>query len=196
MDLEKLLDNNFSWVENKDPEFFISISKGQSPSFLWIGCGDSRGCPNTITGCDLGEIFVNRNVANQVRSDDLNLMASLQFTVEVLKVKNIIVCGHYACGGVNASFNADNGLSSVDNWIQPIRDLIKQNKVELESIDEEVRPNRMVEINVLAQVQNLMQTETIKKAWANGNSLIIYGLVFDFATGLLKKICEETGGNE
>ena len=193
MTLKKLLDNNFRWAEDKAPEFFISISEGQAPPFLWIGCGDSRCCPNTITGCDLGEIFVNRNVANQVRADDKNLMASLQYSVEALKVKNIVVCGHYACGGINASFNADNGLGSVDSWIDPIRDIIKENQDELNSLDEKDRANRLVEMNVLAQVKNLINTEVVQNAWKSGDGPTVYGLVFDFTTGLLKKLCKETG---
>lgn len=190
MKLKKLLDKNTSWSKGKNKDFFEGISKGQQPPFLWIGCGDSRVCPNTITGSDLGEIFVNRNVANQVRMDDGNLMASLQYSVEVLKVESIIVCGHFACGGINASFNETNGLSSVDTWIDPIRELIKENIVELDGLGEKDRSNKLVEINVKAQVQNLVNSTTIQNAWENSEGPTIYGVVFDFETGLLKEICQ------
>ncbi|RLA64204.1 MAG: carbonic anhydrase [Epsilonproteobacteria bacterium] len=191
MNIKKVLESNSSWAQGKDQEFFTKISAGQNPSSLWISCSDSRVCPDTITGSDLGENFVNRNIANQVRPDDIDLLSSLQFSVNVLKVKYVIVCGHNLCQGIKSSFNRDNGLDKVDRWIDPIREIINQNREELDSLNESTKYSRLIELNVKAQVKNLIKTETIQNAWKRGDSPIIYGFVFDCGTGLLKEICEE-----
>lgn len=192
MDSENILKKNKLWAQTKSQEFLEAISKGQSPSFLWIGCADSRVSPNIITGTDLGEVFVHRNIANSVKSNDTNILSVLQYSVEALKVEAIVVCGHYNCGGVNAAFNADNGLNQVDKWIDPIRETLKKNRDEIESLIDDDRANLLVELNVKEQVKNLIKTDTIKNAWKNGDSPTIYGWVFDFSSGILKEVCQES----
>ena len=187
---QKLLKGNQDWVQatlKADPHYFEELAKGQSPDYLWIGCSDSRVPDNEITGSDPGDIFVHRNIANMVVHTDINMLSVLQYAVEVLHVKHIIVCGHYGCGGVlTAMKRTDNGL--VNNWLRNIKEVIYLHKDELAAIkDDKQRADRLVELNVLKQVQNLAKTSTVQRAWKN-RELEIHGWVFDLATGQIKDL--------
>lgn len=182
---QKLLKGNQDWVQAKlkaDPKYFQELSKGQSPDYLWIGCSDSRVPDNEVTGSSAGEIFVHRNIANMVVHTDINMLSVLQYAVEVLHVKHIIVCGHYGCGGVlTAMDRIDKGL--VNNWLRNIKDVIYWNKEELNAIQNpEKRADRLVELNVLQQVKNLAKTSIVQNAWKN-HEIEIHGWVFDTRTG-------------
>jgi carbonic anhydrase len=186
----RLIDGNKTWAQEKlkqDPEFFKNLTLGQSPEYLWIGCSDSRVPANEITSTRSGEIFVHRNIANMVVHTDMNLMSVLYYAVEVLKVKQIIVCGHYGCGGVIAAMsNKDNGF--VNNWLRNIKEVYQKNVKELEAIsDTRERENRLVELNVMAQVHNLSKTRIIQQAWKK-RSLQIHGWVYGFDNGLIKDL--------
>jgi len=187
---KKLLSNNAEWVSEKlsiDPEYFINHSKGQTPEFMWIGCSDSRVSPSEITKTEKGMIFEQRNIANMVINTDLNLMSVLQYAVDVLKVKHIIVCGHYDCGGVMAAMDTkQNGL--VDHWLCNIKDVYIKHKIELDTIiDNQKKVDRLVELNVMEQVYNLAKTATVQKAWKNSH-LNIHGWVYDLKTGKIKDL--------
>lgn len=186
----QLIENNKNWVAEKtaeDPGFFERHSAGQSPTFLWIGCSDSRVHPGEITRTEKGEIFVHRNIANMVVHTDLNLLSVLQYAVEVLKVKHVIVCGHYGCGGVAASMTSDDrGL--VNNWLLNIKEVYYKHRAELNSIaDMELRTNRLVELNVIEQVYHLAETSIIQKAWKN-RDVNIHGWVYDLKSGLINEL--------
>lgn len=187
-----LIENNKRWATNKheaDPEYFKKLSLGQQPNFLYIGCSDSRMPLDTFTQTEPGELFVHRNIANQVSITDINFLSVLDYAVNVLKVKHIIVCGHYNCGGVTAAYK---GLAGglVGNWISPIRDLAKSNQEELDLIeDETLRINRLTELNVLQQVQNLCKTHVVQQAVFNGNTNFqVHGWVLDLSSGLIKEL--------
>lgn len=187
---QKLLKNNAEWAAQKlevNPEYFKNLSLKQAPEFLWVGCSDSRVPANEITGTDPGEIFVHRNIANMVVSTDLNFLSVLQYAVEVLHVKHIIVCGHYGCGGVIAAMgNNSNGL--VDKWLRNIKEVYEKHRIELESIaDQKARGNRLVELNVMEQVHNLAKTVIVQKAWKN-RALKIHGWVYGLDTGLVRDL--------
>ncbi len=177
----------------KDQDYFKKLSEGQKPTYLWIGCADSRVPANEITGLEAGEIFVHRNIANMVVGQDLNLLSVVQYAVEVLKVPNIIVCGHYGCGGVKAAMQKQD-LGLIENWLRGIRDVYRLNMEELDSIPhEEERCNRLVELNVKEQVLNLYKLSSIQKVrkdnYNKKSSLPnIYGLIYDISTGKLKKL--------
>ncbi len=188
---QKLLENNRKWVEEKvqaDPEFFSRLAKGQSPPLLWIGCADSRVPANEITGTLPGEVFVHRNIANMVIHSDMNMLSVLDYAVNVLKVRHIIVCGHYECGGVKAAMgNAHIGL--IDNWIRHIKDVYRLYQAELDAIkDEHQRFNRFVEVNVQEQVWDLAKTSIVQNAWKNGQQLWIHGWVYSINDGLVKDL--------
>ncbi len=190
---QKLLLTNKLWASEKlnlDPTYFENLAATQTPEFLWIGCADSRVPADQVTGTQPGEIFVHRNVANLVVHTDLNMLSVLQYAVEVLKVKHILVVGHYNCGGVKAAMtNNDYGL--INKWLRNIKDVYVKNKPELEAIkDDHQRFDRMVELNVAEQVRNLAQTTIVQKAWANSEYPHIHGWVFDLNTGLIKTILE------
>lgn len=185
---KQILDNNKSWVESKldlDPDFFNKLAEGQQPPLLWIGCADSRVPANEIIGAQPGEVFVHRNIANMVVHTDMNMLSVLDYAVNVLKVKDIIVCGHYGCGGVKTAMgNASVGL--IDNWLRHIKDTYRFNKAELNSIeDEKVKFDRFVEINAMEQVFNLAKTSIVQNAWANGQQLHLHGWVYGIGTGLV-----------
>jgi carbonic anhydrase len=187
-----LIENNKKWATNKhkaDPEYFKKLSLGQQPNFLYIGCSDSRMPLDTFTQTEPGELFVHRNIANQVSITDINFLSVLDYAVNVLKVKHIIVCGHYNCGGVTAAYK---GLAAglVGNWISPVRDLAKSHQEELDQIeDETLRINRLTELNVLQQVQNLCKTHVVQQAVANGNTNFqVHGWVLDLSSGLIKEL--------
>lgn len=195
---EKLLVNNKSWAAQKlslDPNFFTELAHEQRPEFLWIGCSDSRVPADLITGTQLGEIFVHRNVANLVLHSDMNLLSVLQYAVEVIKVKHILVVGHYNCGGVKAAMsNQDFGL--INNWLRSIKDVYELHHRELDSIaDENLRYNRLVELNVLEQVKNLAKTGIVQKSWQDGEYPYLHGWVFDLHSGLINDIIQIESGN-
>jgi carbonic anhydrase len=186
-----LLEGNKNWVKERikaDPEYFERLSKGQSPQVLWIGCSDSRVPANEITGTQPGDIFVHRNIANLVVHSDMNLLSVLDYAVNVLKVKHVIVCGHYGCGGVQAAMaNQQHGL--VDNWLRYIKDVYRLHTKELEAIeDQEKRFERFVELNVIEQVFDLTKTSIIQNAWRNRNEPKVHGWVYSLKTGIIKDL--------
>ncbi|HKZ38266.1 MAG TPA: carbonate dehydratase [Chryseolinea sp.] len=186
-----LLEGNKKWVQRKlevDPEYFEKLSKGQNPQFLWIGCSDSRVPANEITGTQPGDIFVHRNIANMVVHTDMNMLSVLDYAVNILKVKHVIVCGHYGCGGVKAAMNNEQyGL--VDNWLRVIKDVYRTHSKELESIvNEEKRFDRFVELNVIEQVFDLTKTSIIQNAWREIDGPQIHGWVYSLKTGLIKDL--------
>lgn len=187
----RLLENNKAWAVLKkynDPHFFESQAQGQNPEYLWIGCSDSRVPANEITATKPGEIFEHRNIANMVVHSDMNLLSVLSYAVDVLKVKHIIVCGHYGCGGVQAALsNKPFGL--IDNWLRHIKDVYRFHHDELESIqDSETRVKRMVELNVIEQVQDLGKTSIVQNAWKRQQPLHIHGWVYEIKDGLIKDL--------
>jgi carbonic anhydrase len=187
----RLLENNKAWVTLKkysDPQYFESLSQGQNPEYLWIGCSDSRVAANEITGTKPGQTFVHRNIANMVVHSDMNMLSVLAYAVEVLKVKHIIVCGHYGCGGVLAAMsNKQFGL--IDNWLRHIKDVYRYHYVELDAItDEKERARRFVELNVIEQVHDLGKTSIVQNAWNNDQPLHIHGWVYDIKDGILKDL--------
>ncbi len=194
---EKLLLENKAWAAEKisdDPDFFNRLSNIQTPDFLWIGCSDSRVPANEITGTQPGEIFVHRNVANMVVHTDLNLLTVLEYAVHHLKVKHVIVCGHYGCGGVKASMTSHN-FGIINKWLRNIKDVYRFHREEIDSIkDEESRVNRMVELNVQEQVMNLAKTSIIQKAWKENHYPHLHGWVYGLKDGLIKPIFEMEAG--
>lgn len=187
---KRILEGNKNWSEKKlkeDPDYFRGLTLGQNPEYLWIGCSDSRVPANEITGTKSGEIFVHRNIANMVVHTDMNLLSVVYYAVEVLHVKHIIVCGHYGCGGVIAAMNnKDNGF--VNNWLRNIKEVYERNRIELESItDLKERENRLVELNVIAQVCNLGKTRIVQQAWKR-RQLQVHGWVYGFNNGLIKDL--------
>ncbi|MCH8568975.1 MAG: carbonic anhydrase [Balneolales bacterium] len=191
--VDKLIEKNRDWVSKmneSNPNFFDGLKNQQHPEVLWIGCSDSRVSSNVITGMMPGDIFVHRNVANMVVSTDFNLLSVLQYAVDYLQVKCIIVCGHYNCGGVIAAYHSRQ-LGLIDNWLNPIRDVYFMNKKELSSFEDEgERINRLCELNVKQQVHNVCHTTIVQNAWDRGQELSICGLIYDVANGLLKDLKE------
>lgn len=190
---QKLLDDNKRWAEKQvevDPDFFKRLESLQSPEFLWIGCSDSRVPANEITGTRPGEIFVHRNVANLVVNGDLNLLSVLQYSVEVLKVKHIIVCGHYGCGGVQAAMT-NRHFGVLNEWLRNIKDVYRLYQKEIDALPTETeRLNRMTELNVKEQLMNLAKTSIIQKAWKTENAPYLHGWVYALDNGILKSIVE------
>lgn len=190
-ELNVLLENNKQWSRDtmaRDPDFLPTLAKQQEPDFLWIGCSDSRVPANDIVGMLPGELFVHRNVANMVVHTDLNMLSVLQYAVEALKVKHIIVCGHYKCGGVKASLQ-NQSLGTIDAWLMGIKDLAHMHRDELNAItDEDARVDRLCELNVMRQVRNLARTNIVQSAWERGQSLTVNGLIYGLENGLLKDL--------
>ena len=189
--IDHLFEKNRQWAEKtskKDPNFFKSLSEQQSPKYLWIGCSDSRVPANELLGMQPGEVFVHRNIANQVIHTDLNCLSVIQFAVDVLKVEEIIVCGHYGCGGVIASLdNKSHGL--IDNWLRHIEDVYRFHEKTMEKItDEKERVNLMCELNVIEQVANVCKTTTLQNAWQNNQNVTVHGLVYNLRDGILKNL--------
>lgn len=189
-DLTALKQNNQAWAATKcqhDPEFFSRLAAQQHPDYLWIGCSDSRVPANDIVGLEPGELFVHRNIANAVQDNDFNCLSVLQYAVEVLKVKHVIVCGHYGCGGVQAAMgNEEHGL--VDNWLRQIKDLYVAHKADLDLLPEPEQVNRLCELNVINQVSNLSKTKVIQHAWQRGQEVAIHGWVYGLKDGLVKDL--------
>jgi carbonic anhydrase len=186
-----LLRGNSQWVELKlkeDSEYFKTLAKGQCPQILWIGCSDSRVPANEVTGTKPGEVFVHRNIANVVVHSDMNMLSVLDYAVNVLKVKHVIVAGHYGCGGVAAALsNKQFGL--IDNWLRHIKDVYRLHSHELDRItDETQKQNRLVELNVSEQVYNLCKTSIVQNAWMERHDLEVHGWVIDLGTGLIKDL--------
>jgi carbonic anhydrase len=194
---KKLLLSNKAWASerlNLDEHYFEDLSKDQNPLFLWIGCADSRVPAEEITHADPGEIFVHRNVANMVVHTDMNLLSVLQYAVEVLKIKHIIICGHYNCGGVKAAMtNKDFGL--INKWLRNIKEVYEKHYDELQAIkNEQSRFNAMVELNVKEQIQNLAKTTIVQKAWENNQLPHLHGWVFDIHKGEIKEVVNISAG--
>lgn len=189
---EKLLLENKAWAREKvqdDPEYFKRLANLQTPEFLWIGCSDSRVPANEITGTEPGEIFVQRNIANMVVHTDLNLLSVLEYAVAHLKVKHVIVCGHYGCGGVKAAISHHN-MGIINKWLRNIKDVYRLHEDELNAIaDDEERVDRLVELNVQEQVLNLAKTSIIQKAWKYDQRPVLHGWVYGLKNGLLKTVC-------
>lgn len=188
---KRLIENNKTWVASQlelDPNFFDNLSKGQQPEYLWIGCSDSRVPAESITGTEPGEMFVHRNIANMVEHSDMNMLSVLSYAVEVLKVKHIIVCGHYGCGGVMAAMkNQQFGL--IDNWLRHIKDVYRYHGAELDAIqDEALRARRFVELNVQEQVHDLGKTSIVQNAWKRNQPLHLHGWVYDIHDGLINDL--------
>jgi carbonic anhydrase len=185
---KKILDNNKAWVESaleKDPNYFADLAKGQTPPLLWIGCSDSRVPANEIIGAKPGEVFVHRNIANMVVHSDMNMLSVLDYAVNVLKVKHVIVCGHYGCGGVKAAMG-NQSIGIIDNWIRHIKDVYRLHHNYLDSIVKESdRFNAFVEINVKEQVYDLAKTSIVQSAWKNGQELSIHGWVYGLNSGFV-----------
>ncbi|MEO6883044.1 MAG: carbonate dehydratase [Bacteroidia bacterium] len=196
---KKLLDGNKEFVANmlkEDPDYFHKLANGQSPPLLWIGCSDSRVPANQITNTRPGEVFVHRNISNMVIHTDMNMLSVLDFAVQILKVKHVIVCGHYGCGGIVAAMsNKEYGL--IDNWLRSIKDIYRLHQTELDAIpDEHERKNRLVELNVIEQVSNLCKTSTIQNAWRDSNSPHIHGWVYDIGNGIIKDLKVSVTNND
>ena len=183
---KKILDNNKQWVENKlaiSPNYFKNLAEGQNPPLLWIGCSDSRVPANEIIGAEPGEVFVHRNIANMVVHSDMNMLSVLDYAVNALKVKHVIVCGHYGCGGIKAAMG-NNSIGIIDNWIRHIKDVYRFHQDELDAIEnEKERFNKFVEINVKEQVMNLAKTSIVQNAWKNGQELSLHGWVYGLNDG-------------
>jgi carbonic anhydrase len=189
--LKQLFDNNRAWAEQirrDDPEFFTRLARQQAPRYLWIGCSDSRVPANQITGLGPGEMFVHRNVANVVVHADLNCLSAMQYAVDVLGVSDIIVCGHYDCGGVLAALRNDRvGLS--DNWLRHVQDVAAKYAAELAALTSEAdRHHRLCELNVVEQVVNVCQTTVVSEAWAKGRTLAVHGWIYKVTDGLLRDL--------
>ena len=194
---KKLLISNKAWASERlevDEHYFDDLSKDQNPLFLWIGCADSRVPAEEITHADPGEIFVHRNVANMVVHTDMNLLSVLQYAVEVLKIRHIIVCGHYNCGGVKAAMtNKDFGL--INKWLRNIKEVYEKHYDELHAIEnEQSRFNTLVELNVKEQIQNLAKTSIVQKAWKNSQLPHLHGWVFDIHKGEIKEVVNISAG--
>ena len=189
--LKRLLDNNRAWSERirqQDPGFFPKLAAQQGPEYLWIGCSDSRVPANQIVGLLPGEVFVHRNVANVVVHADLNCLSVLQFAVDVLKIRHVIVCGHYGCGGVRAAWQ-DDRMGLVDNWLRHVQDVAQKHRGSLdEAGGPDAQVNRLCELNVLEQVANVCQTTVIQDAWGRGQAVTVHGWIYDLADGLIRDL--------
>jgi len=189
--LDQLFDNNRKWagrIREQDPEFFLNLARQQSPAYLWIGCSDSRVPANQIVDLAPGELFVHRNVANLVVHTDLNCLSAMQFAVEILKVRHIIVCGHYGCSGVGAAFRRDRlGLS--DNWVRHVEDVrLRHDRLLAHAGGDTEACNRLCELNVIEQVANVCCTTIARDAWRNGQTLSVHGWIYDISDGLLRDL--------
>jgi carbonic anhydrase len=189
--LSELFANNRAWaarMTRQDPEFFTRLTKQQAPEYLWVGCSDSRVPANEIVGLPPGELFVHRNVANVVVHADVNCLSAMQYAVDVLRVRHIIVCGHYGCGGVLSALR-DDKLGLVDNWLRHVQDVRWKHKSTLEALRGEAeRHSRLCELNVVEQAMNVAQTTVVRDAWARGQSLVVHGWIYDIADGLLRDL--------
>ena len=190
-EIPTLMENNRRWAEGiteRDPGFFERLSQGQSPKVLWIGCADSRVTANQVIGLDPGEVFVHRNIANVVVHSDFNCLSVIEYAVAVLKVRHVIVCGHYGCGGVMAA-SQNHPVGLIDNWLRHIRDVRQMNETALNAIeDDDARFDRLCELNVIEQVHNVCRTTIVQKAWEQGQDLSVHGLIYNLKDGLLRDL--------
>ncbi len=195
---EKLLLENKVWAKvqlETDPDFFNRLSAQQAPEFLWIGCSDSRVPADKITGTEPGEIFVHRNIANMVVNTDINLLSVLQYAVEVLKVKHIIVCGHYGCGGIKAAMTQHH-FGIINHWLKNIKDIYRFHRDEIDALPtEEERVNKLTELNVKEQIFNLAKTSIVQSAWKNEQRPQLHGWVYGLHDGIIKPVCEMDAGD-
>ena len=189
--LNHLLENNRTWaseITRSDPDFFTKLAQQQLPQHLWIGCSDSRVPANQIVGLLPGEMFVHRNVANVVVHADLNCLSTIQFAVDVLKVRDIIVCGHYGCGGVLAALR-DDRMGLVDNWLRHVQDVREKHRAEIDGLATEAEQHdRLCELNVIEQVINVSRTTVVREAWARGQTLAVHGWIYSLQDGLLRDL--------
>jgi len=188
--LAKLFENNRKWAKNvkeENPDFFSDLSVQQTPAYLWIGCSDSRVPPNQIAGLLPGEIFVHQNIANQVIDGDLNCLSVLQYAVDVLKVKHIIICGHYGCGGIRAAME-NQQLGLIDDWLKHIKTIESFDSDLFDELGEMEQYDKLCELNVAEQIKNLSCTDAVKKAWESKQPLVIHGIIYDLKTGILKNL--------
>jgi carbonic anhydrase len=189
--LSHLAANNRAWANaiiQEDPEFFTRLSRQQAPQYLWIGCSDSRVPANQVVGLLAGEMFVHRNVANVVVHTDLNCLSTIHYAVEALRVRHIIVCGHYGCGGVLAALR-DDKLGLIDNWLRHVQDVRGKHRAQLEALPSEAqRHDRLCELNVIEQVVNVSQTTVVRDAWARGQMLTVHGWIYTLRDGLLRDV--------
>jgi carbonic anhydrase len=196
---KKILDNNKKWVETQlaiDQDYFKDLAKGQQPPLLWIGCSDSRVPANEIIGAKPGEVFVHRNIANMVIHSDMNMLSVLDYAVNVLKVKHIIVCGHYGCGGVKAAMG-NQSIGLIDNWIRHIKDVYRLHEDYLNSINnEDDRFNKFVEINAQEQVFDLAKTSIVQSAWRNGQDLTLHGWTYGLNSGYVTDLGVNMSSND
>lgn len=195
----KLLLENKAWAAEKiqeNPKFFENLAHVQTPEFLWIGCSDSRVPANEITGTQPGEIFVHRNVANLVIHTDVNLLSVLEYAVVHLKVKHVIICGHYGCGGIKAAMGNHNYNQVLNMWLRNIKDVYRHNRTELDNIaDENLRADRLTELNVIEQVQRLAKTSIIQKAWKHEQRPHLHGWVYGLKDGIINPVYEMEAGS-
>lgn len=195
--LPKLMENNRAWAESvlrDDPAFFANLAKGQKPEILWIGCADSRVPANQIIGLKPGEVFVHRNIANVVVHSDFNCQSVIEYAVGVLKVKHVIVCGHYSCGGVKAA-TQNHHVGLIDGWLRHIRDVRQKHDAELQRIgNEDQLIDRLCELNVVEQALNVCHSTVVQEAWENGQELAVHGWIYSIKDGLLKDLKVTIGG--
>lgn len=195
---EKLLLENKAWAKEKtadDPEFFSRLEHLQTPEFLWIGCSDSRVPANEITGTQPGEIFVHRNIANLVINTDVNMLSVLDYAVDVLKVKHVIVCGHYGCGGIKAALTNNDYKQVLNMWLRNIKDIYRLHRQEMESVPEgDERVNKLIELSVKEQVINLAKTSIVQKAWKEEQRPHLHGWVYSLSDGIINPVFEMAAG--
>ena len=188
--LQHLFDNNLAWVDRirrRQPDFFARLAHQQAPKYLWIGCSDSRVSANQIVDLPPGEVFVHRNIANVVAHTDLNCLSVIQYAVDVLQIRHIIVCGHYGCGGVRAAMDPrEHGL--IDNWLRHVEDVAHLNADSLRGLEAEQKLDRLCELNVIEQVKNVCDTTTVVKAWNGGMPLSVHGWIYNIGNGILKDL--------
>ena len=196
--LKHLFERNQTWadeIKKEDPHFFSQLSQQQAPEYLWIGCSDSRVPANQIVNLPPGEIFVHRNIANVVVHTDLNCLSVIQYAVEVLKVKHIMVCGHYGCGGIKAALeNSENGL--IDNWLGHVKDVSRFNAKKFENLDDKQALDLLCELNVIEQVNNVCNTTIVQNAWKNGAELNVHSWVYSIKNGILKSLAPSVASKE
>jgi len=188
--IRQMLARNREWAENiqeRDPAFFSRIVTDQKPEVLWIGCSDSRVGPDQLIGLPMGSIFVHRNIANIFATNDLNCLAVLEYAIDELKVPNIVVCGHYRCGGVHAAMQ-HSGIQPIDLWLDQVRFVYQRHARELDTLDDDVRWNRLAELNVEAQVHNICRNTIVREAWKRGQEVNVIGVIYDIHDGRLKPL--------
>jgi carbonic anhydrase len=188
--LKHLFDRNLEWataIKKRQPSFFSDLVSQQNPEYLWIGCSDSRVPANQIVDLPPGRVFVHRNIANLVVHTDLNCLSVIHYAVEVLKIKHIIVCGHYGCGGVKAAME-DQDYGLIENWLRNIKDVSRLHSEKLKGLDEHAMLRRLCELNVKEQVANVCNTPILQKTWKNGGELYVHGWIYDIENGLLKDL--------